>query len=467
VDSKNSASSVWQELGQFILQIMLNTSHNSLFPGVLPLLGKKATLLLGTDRHIGEETPGSEETRVGVTPAQIELLKGWLRESGIYLDFYFVQGAGSRAGYSDGDYLNVGGELVFEHELSALPTPNVFHALKEPSPYESFVPGPFIRIGALHTGAFDPTSGLASLFKKKNFAAILDGSNIGGYSFKITGGHAIPIRSSMSVFAGGIAADYLEPTKKEGEGKVVVSGGGVVGTAAVERLLATPDSQITRVIVIEPSSEQCQRLRSQFADSEKVVIVEGGSIRAEDAAGAVGLILTAFRPGHPAPKVIGLNDLSALADKAVIVDVSIDERGGISIPDMDFEKMSLLHVTEGVRDAIKRLGKNYTYIGDSHLPRNNASAASEAHGKAVLPYLAVLLYLSAREGGAPQAIDFILRQDCSVTPLDHFASLVCDLRQGLAFWRPDPINVKEDITRGIMSSMDYFLRREGISWKVE
>jgi hypothetical protein len=133
---------------------------------------------------------------------------------------------------------------------------------------------------------------------------------------------------------------------------------------------------------------------------------------------------------------------------------------------LDFDKVSLLHVIQRVQESVKRLGKNITYIGDSHLPRNNASKASEAHGKAVLPYLAVLLYLSAREGGAPRAVEFILKQNCSASPLGHFEALICDLKQGLAFWRPDPIHVKEDITKGIMSSMDYFLRREGISWEV-
>lgn len=445
---------------------MTDIDYKSVFPSVTPLQGKKATLLLGTDRHIGEETPGAQETRVGVTPAQIAALKSWLQEAGIYLDFYFVQGAGARAGYSDGDYLNVGGELVFEHELSALPTPHVFHALKEPAPYETFVPGPFIRIGALHTGAFDPTSGLASLFKKKNFCAIFDGSSIGGYSFNITGGYVIPIRSSMSVFAGWIAANYIEPISSKPGGKVVVSGGGVVGTAAVEQLLAEQGDKLSQVLIIEPNQAQCERLRNKFSADSKVVVIERGKINNEDIDGAIGLILTAFRPGHPAPKVIDINDLAALMDNAIIVDVSIDEKGGISIPDLDFDKISLLHVIERVQESIKKLRKNITYIGDSHLPRNNASKASEAHGKAVLPYLAILLYLSAREGDAPRAVEFILRQDCSVSPQGHFESLVCDLKQGLAFWRPDPIHVKEDITKGIMSSMDYFLRREGISWEV-
>lgn len=446
---------------------MTTSDYQSLLPQIMPLQGRKAALLLGTDRHIGEETPGAEETRVGFIPSQAAALKSWLQEAGVFLDFYFIQGAGARAGYSDGDYLNAGGHLLFEHELSTLPAPQIFHALKEPSAYESFIQGPFIRIGALHTGAFDPTSGLASLFKRKNFCAIFDGSNIGGFSYNITGGHIIPIRSSMSVFAGWIAADNAGRQYDEQKGKVIVSGGGVVGSAAIERLLSEYSVTATQILVFEPDQVQCKRLTDKFGADGKLVIVERGTITADDISGAIGLILTAFRQGHPAPKVVSIGDLAALAENAVVVDVSIDERGGILIPGLDFDRASLQQVVESVRESIAQLRKNITYIGDSHLPRNNPSKASESHGIAVLPYLAVLLYLSAREGGAAQAVNYILNQDCSSSPQTHFDSLVCDLKQGLAFWRPDPIHVREEITKGIMSSMDYFLKREGISWKIE
>jgi NAD/NADP transhydrogenase alpha subunit len=453
-------------MGEYQSIIPVSRTHS--LPEVKSLQGKKAILLLGTDRHIGEEKPGHEETRVGITPEQVAALRDWLREAGVFLDFYFIQGAGARAGYSDGNYLNIGGHLVFEHQLSSLPSPDVFHALKEPSPYEAFINGPFMRIGAVHRGGFHATSGLASLFKKKNFCAIFDGSTTGGYSHQFTGGHIIPIRGSMSVFAGWIAADEVVVDREFSAGKVVVSGGGVVGTAAVERLLNEHGSKISRILIVDPSPEKCDQLTRRFHDMEKVSIQTGGEITAEIAEGANGLILAAYVELSTAPKVINLGDIERLSPGAVIVDVSIDERGGVVIPGFDSNKASLEEIEPRISKEVKALGKNITYIGDSHLPRRDAKQASEEHGKAILPYLGVLLYLSAREGGPPQAMEYIhhfAEGQANFHKRDYFNSLVYDLRQGLAYWRHDPISVRKSKEK-VMENINDFLRREGISYNV-
>ena len=441
--------------------------YQKLFPKVRKLTGKKVTLLLGTDAHIEEGSIEQQERRVGITPNQLAALKAWLQRAGVFLDCYFVQGTGARSGFFDGDYLNVGGHLVFEHQLATLPPPDVVHALKEPCPYEVFIPGPFIRIGALHSGAFDERSGLASLLKRKNFCAIFDGSAVGGYSYKHTNGYPIPIRSSMSVFAGEIAVDEVAKNlvKNSGNGKVVISGGGVVGNSAVNQLLDKWKKNCKEILIVEIDSEKCSWFRQQYKDNYLIRIVQKDKLNNEDLKGAQGLILTAFRPGHQAPKVVKLRDLRSLSDNAIIVDVSIDEKGGISVPNLDFEKVSLAQVVKRVKDEIDRLGKNLRYIADSHLPRKYPEQASEAHGKAVLPYLAVLLYLCASEGGPPQAINYILKQICIHNKLSYFDALVCDLKDGLAYRRPDPIYVSSRMT-GVLSNMADFLKREGIEWKV-
>jgi alanine dehydrogenase len=438
-------------------------NYQNLLPEAETLKGKKAILLLGTDRHIGEGVDDKEEKRVGVTPAQVDALKQWLQDLGIHLDFYFVQGAGVRAGHSDGDYLSVGGQLVFEHQLSTLPTPHVFHALKEPSPYEVFIPGPFIRIGALHTGNFVPTSVLASLFKKKNFCAIFDGSSIGGYAFQNNSGFKTPIKSSMSVFAGEIGADKVFELKKDG--KVVISGGGAAGISAAQHLLDL-NGKYTELIIVEPFPEQCQRLKNRFASNSSVQIIEGGQLADAHVAGASGLILAACIPNHPAPKVVDIGQLSKLADGAVIVDISIDEGGGISVPGIDVE-VKPPQVIQRIESEITKFAKGLTYVADDHLPRKYPDKASESHGKAVLPYLAALLYLSAREGGASPALEYILKQDSTKTGMSHFDLLVCDLKNGLAFWRSDTISVSAAIAQEIVDRMSHFLESEKISHKVE
>lgn len=450
-------------------QVLQPVSPKHVLPEVARLNGKKAILLLGTDRHIGEEKPGHEESRVGIIPRQVENLREWLREHGVFLDFYFVQGAGARAGYTDGSYLNVGGQLVFEHQLSSLPSPDVFHALKEPSPYEAFITGPFMRIGAVHRGSFHATSGLASLFKKKNFCAIFDGSLVGGHSHQSTDGHAIPVRGSMSVFAGWIAADEVARDKEFSGGKVVVSGGGVVGTSAVEKLLGEYSDKVSQIIVVEAQQSQCDRLNKKFNDKSKVSILHGDRIPTDAAKNANGLILAAYSEGEIAPKVIDLEDLRGVAQSAVIVDVAIDERGAISIPNYNSDEASLDEIEPRVSRELKALGKNLTYVGDSHLPRRDSKRASEEHGDAVLPYLAVLLYLAAERGGAAQAMKSIYqfaKTETNYGPTNYFNSLVADLREGLVYWRHDPITVRKS-KKKVMDNIKGFLDREGIIYEDE
>ncbi len=112
-----------------------------------------------------------------------------------------------------------------ENELPSLsPGPDVVHALKEPSPYESLIPGLFMRIGALHVGSFRPSCGLAALLRKRNFSAILDGSAVGGFTCRLSKTFQAPLRCSMSVFASRVAADTVAQNLAP-RSKVVISGG--------------------------------------------------------------------------------------------------------------------------------------------------------------------------------------------------------------------------------------------------
>lgn len=443
--------------------------YQSLLPKVEKLTGKKAVLLLGTDEHIGEGLDAQPERRVGITPRQIAYLKKWLQEAGVYLDFYFLQGAGIQAGYTDGDYNNVGGQLMYEHQLPNMPAPHIVHALKEPCSYESLIQGPFIRIGALHPGAFDTTSGLATLFKRKNFCAIFDGSNIGGYAYRLNKGYRVPIRSSMSVFAGQIGADKVGErfSGDETKRKVVISGGGVVGSSAVNSLLQHHPALCESINVVEENPGRCVELREQYKDSPSVKIVESGRVGRDVLDGADALMLTAFRPGEQAPKVIDLPELSAMNDGSIIVDIAIDEKSGIQVQGIDYDAAPLPDVIAQTTSAIGRLRKNILYVADSHLPRMMPKEASKAHGKAVLPYIATLLYLSSREGGAPQAVKYITDAQIKDDNSDYFEALVYDLKNGLACRRPDPIFLNEKIIKGVVKNIQDFLELEGIPNHVE
>lgn len=411
------------------------------------LNGRKAIFLLGTDQYIGEglDENGNEkesETRVGVAPFQVKALKDWLESNGIALDFFFVKGAGTRAGFLDSEYLKIGGQFLFEHQLSSMPSPDVVHALKEPSAYEAFIPGPFLRIGALHSGAFDDTSGVAFLFKRRNFCAIFDGSNIG-----TADGRNIPIRGAMSVFAGEIAAEFSADhfiEKGITAAKVVISGGGVVGRASLRRLLETASDRCAEIILVEPNPVTVNLIKNQYDGNSQVTIVEGKSLSEEQIKNANSVILTAFIKGQSAPDVLMFDDIKQMQENSIIVDVSIDEKGGIKIDGFEKEKFSLPEVVSRVSKEISKLSKGITYIADDHLPKHKPKKASTAHGGAILPYIAVLLYCSAKLGGARQVAKYILDGDFS-DQNDKVKEALEHLKQGLAFYSPAPVKYNSNI----------------------
>jgi len=435
---------------------MNNQHFQQALPHVQKLSNSRGvTLLLGTDAHIGREGV-DQETRVCMTPAQIWKLKEWLKDAGIALNFYVIAGAGLRSGYTDQDYRDVDGQVIQEDHLPNLRVAvDVVHALKEPCDYETLIPGSFIRIGALHTGIFDATSGIAALLLKRNFCAVFDGSAIGNFSFKIDGGYPIPVRSSMSVFAGSIAADIvlnnLKPSEKSY--KISIVGGGTVGVSALNRLLEKKQNSCVEIHIIESRKEKCEDLRQRYKDNSFVQIKESNRVSSEDLREASGLILATFSPGCPTSKVVDVHNLQEMKEKACVIDVSADEGGSIACPG-----------GENITQAIEGLGKDIQYICDTHMPRRYPQEASEAHGKAILPYLAVLLYLSAREGSGIQAAKYIKQRDSS-TQVDYFEALIHDLQNGLAFTGPRPILLNKNVVKSTESVLK-FLDKHNILYDI-
>jgi alanine dehydrogenase len=435
---------------------MNNHHFQQALPHVQKLSSSKGvTLLLGTDAHIGKEGV-DQETRVCMTPAQIWKLKEWLKDAGVSLNFYVIAGAGLRSGYTDQDYRDVDGQVIQEGHLPNLRAAvDVVHALKEPCSYEALIPGSFIRIGALHTGIFDATSGIATLLLKQNFCAVFDGSVIGNFSFKLDGGYPIPVRSSMSVFAGSIAADIVLSNLKQSEKshKIRIVGGGIVGISAVNRLLEKTQNSCVEIDIIESRREKCEALHQMYKDNSFVQIKEGNHVSGEDLREASGLILATFSPGCPTSKVVDVHCLQEMREKACVIDVSADEGGSIACPG-----------GENIVQAIKGLGKDIQYICDTHMPRRYPQEASEAHGKAILPYLAVLLYLSAREGSGVQAVKYIKQRDSS-TQVDYFEALIRDLQNGLAFTGPRPILLNKNVVKSTESVLT-FLDKHNILYDI-
>lgn len=439
--------------------------------GFCEVAGREVTFLLGTDVHIGE--PETCEQRVAITPDQLGMLKNWLKELGVNSHFYVVAGAGNGAGFSDAKYSEAGATIIDEADLPGINhQPDLVHALKESTAYEAQIPGSFIRIGALHSGDFRPDTGLAEFVARGSFCGIFDGSAVGGFAYRletdIRPKYPVPLRSSMSVYAGKLAgldvSEHLDVDEK-----VVVSGGGIAGTSAVSVLLEEKNlSRIREILILEKSTHRCEALREFYAAFPKVRIKQCGLVEDEDLEGAKGFILTIFLQGSGAtPKVADVSQLRLMRENSAIVDVAIDEGGGISIPKEEqidpVTGQRPLITADDVRAAIAKLGKNLAYTADNHMPRRQPKLASVEHGETALMYLAALLYLAAKEGGPQAAMKHIMDQDYIENPKNILHALVLDLKHGLAFSRQDNTMV---LYRHVLKKSDHiaaYLREQGVT----
>lgn len=398
---------------------------------------RTVSLVLGNDIEIGS-AGGHPERRVGIVPAQAQTLREWVSSYGLELSLSVLKGAGERAGFPDEMYRQVGGRIVDADDLSALPTSDVFHALKEPSLYERYLPRPFCRIGALHSGDFDPSTGFAQLLDRPG-VTIFDGSNVGS-----SANFRKPIRGSMSTFAGRVAAEWvIEEVDDAVPIQAVIVGGGRVGTSALDRLLS--EDRTTSVTLFDQidDPERLEGIR-QAVSGDPRVTVEGMSelddstlVRALRAAN--GLVLAPAVSGEQAPKILTRVAIqSTMPRGSVVVDVSIDERGAIE---------DGLDATWTSEPIIAHFASQFAahgtivYRAMSNMPRAYPKEASNSHGDAVLPYLAALLFLSARHDGAGGVTAFISQRDYVANNADprepsadneRMARLYQDLRNGMA-----------------------------------
>jgi alanine dehydrogenase len=423
-------------------------------------------LFIGKDREIGREQR-SQEKRVGITPQHVEDLKALFKALGIGLNVFVMQGAGQRAGFPDSDYIRSGAEILAESELEYHDrAPDVFHALKEPSKYESLLPTPFCRIGAVHGGNFHATSGLASLLGKGD-VIIFDGSATGAPD-----AFRIPIRGRMSMFAGEIAAEWIADHLRDQKinGRVVIVGGGRAGQSAA-RMLNEFDF-ISEIHLFEDKGAEgrIERVRKDMADLVKVKVLglEGrddpdllSSLNQECAA----VLFAVARPGEEAPKVVHVSRLTGLREKTIIVDISIDEKGAIFDPSIapDWEASRIIKHLEPI---LKR--KSIVYRAQENMPRSRAQQASEAHGDVILPYIATLLYLAAWEGGVKGVRDLMARRSVDMKCEDPLRApegqlkdaLTQDLRNGLAFYTRSDRVVIEDIVPDRVNLLSFLLMRK-------
>ncbi len=265
----------------------------------------------------------AEEFRVGLTPYNAHELVSHGHE-------VIVQhNAGAELGFADDHYRSVEVSVVETLE-DVYAQADMIVKVKEPQPHEY----PLLRekqilFAYLHL-APDPVQAKALL--KSGCIAI-------AYETVTSKEGGLPLLSPMSQVAGRLSiqagAHCLE--KSQGgsgillggvpgvnPGKVVVIGGGVVGTNAIRMAMGKE----ARVIVLDTSLRRLQELDYQFGGRLRTIFASAAGVEecVIDADLVIGAVLI---PGQASPKLIRREMLHKMRPGSVVVDVAIDQGGCI------------------------------------------------------------------------------------------------------------------------------------------
>jgi len=236
------------------------------------------------------------------------------------------KGAGLGIGFDDESYQRVGA-VVGGTARMVYDFANIVVKVKEPQASEySLLRENQILFTYLHLAA-DP----------KQSKALIDSKCIAIAYETVNGPFGLPLLTPMSQVAGRLSiqagSHCLE--KKEGgsglllggvpgvyPGKVVVIGGGVVGTNAI-RMAMGKEALVT---VLDHSLKRLQELDFQFGGRLNTIFATEAMIEeyVVDADLVIGAVLI---PGKTAPKLVSRSVLEKMRPGSVIIDVAIDQGG--------------------------------------------------------------------------------------------------------------------------------------------
>ena len=262
-----------------------------------------------------------KEFRVGLTPTSIRELTAHNHE------IFVETNAGVGIGMADADYIRAGAKVVAT-AAEVFDAAELLIKVKEPQPAECAMLRPgHVLFTYLHL-APDP---------KQTKALVASGSTCIAYETVTSPSGGLPLLAPMSEVAGRMSvqagAYYLEKAHG-GHGiliggvpgvdpaKVVVIGGGTVGTHAITIALGMGAD----VWVIDRNVDVLRRLWQQFGPALNTVFSTRDSIdrHLADADLAIGGVLI---PGAEAPKLITREHVRNMKAGSVIVDVAIDQGG--------------------------------------------------------------------------------------------------------------------------------------------
>lgn len=325
----------------------------------------------------------TKENRVAITPSDIEILFSLGHKIKV------EKNAGYGAGYPDSEYEKAGATIVNTEEAY---NADIVIKVKEPLPkeYELLKKGSSLYT-YLHLAASEET---------KELTKILLDKKITGIAYETVRGKDgdLPLLKPMSIIAGQKAIDYaaeFSQTFKGGRGllignvegaektQIVIIGGGVVGYNAA----LNAAGRGAKVSILDINLQRVEQLRREFYTGRyniEVVLSDEKTLReyVKKADVLVGAVLVR---GGKAPKIVTKDMIQEMKDKAIIVDVAIDQ-GGCT---------ELSRPTTHENPTYKEHGKIFCCI--TNLPGAVARTATQALTKATFPYLLKLANKGLKE----------------------------------------------------------------------
>ncbi len=308
------------------------------------------------------------EFRVGLTPAAIESLVARSHEVKIQ------SGAGLGSGFSDREYADAGAILV--DRAAEIYAQALVVKVKEPLRSEyKLLQSESILFTYLHLAAD----------RELTQALIVSGATCIAYAaVQLTNG-LLPLLTPMSIIAGRLAVQFGAHflTRQQGgrgvllggipgvsPGRVVVLGGGVVGTEAIRIAIGMG----ARVQVLDVNLTRLGELENIFGSRVEYLFSTPANITAAvaDADLVIGAVLVT---GSRAPVLVSKELVSKMRSHSVIVDVAVDQGGCIET----------VHPTSHTNPVYEAEG--VLHYGVPNMPGAVPWTATQALVNATLPYV--------------------------------------------------------------------------------
>ncbi len=320
------------------------------------------------DIGVPKETK-DQEFRVGLSPDSIRGLCDRGHVVGV------ETGAGVGAGFTDEDYQRAGADIVpdaksaWDHEMVV--------KVKEPLPAEY----PYIQEGQL-------------LFTYLHLAANqaltqrLIESGVTAIAYETVESpvrHTLPLLTPMSIIAGRLSvqfgARFLE--RQQGgrgvllggvpgvrPGKVVILGGGIVGTEAAKIAVGLG----AHVRIIDISIDRLDYLETLFGS--RVELLYSSTAQIESVVPEADLLIGAVLvPGRKAPTLVSRDLVEAMRPGSVIIDVAVDQGGCVET----------LHPTSHTNPTYVEAG--VLHYGVPNMPGAVPWTATQALNNSTMPYV--------------------------------------------------------------------------------